>query len=198
MTCMCVCSMQCPCLESVQIYPCMCACACAGSAGRKHPYVMHGCCAARRRYVSAFLSEVIHAHVDRITHFTPSTWLLFESYVLLMAFALYSCAPWRSFTLALDWIWYGATVYLGYRLLLYATLLRRISRELSRERNDPPCAWPQQWLDRILFPIIGPGVTGFAPWGVPSEAVGIRCMQASLLVQFYRVGQFVTDPVRHA
>ena len=38
-------------------------------------------------------------------------------------------------------------------------------------------------------------MTGFVPWGAPSELVGIRCIQACVLVQFYRVGQFLTDPV---
>ena len=56
-------------------------------------------------YVTYFLTEVIHAHVERITQFTPFVWLLVELYVLVMGSSLYACASWRTLTLILDWLW---------------------------------------------------------------------------------------------
>lgn len=78
---------------------------------------------------------------------------------------------------------YGATIYLGWRLLLHGSILRQIERDrLSRHREDGGgflrTGWPHEWIDRLLFFVVGPGVTGFRPWAAPSAPVGCRCIQA--------------------
>ena len=37
-------------------------------------------------------------------------------------------------------------------------------------------------------------MTGFVPCSRPSELIGIRFLQGVLFVQFYRVGEYLTDP----
>ena len=108
------------------------------------------------------------------------------------------CAEYRHLTFALDVLWYAASIYLCYRLLLHAGTLRETARDLERERNRTNTwsarparnGWPAAWVDQILFPLVGPGVTGFVPFSSkPSELVGIRCLQAMLWVHFYRLGE---------
>ena len=64
---------------------------------------------------------------------------------------------------------YGVTVYLSYRLLLHAAILRQIERDRCRGSTMSSATlrtgWPHHFIDRILFFVAGPGVTGFCPWG---------------------------------
>jgi len=151
-------------------------------------------------YVSHFIGDVGHAQLKILVDFTPSTWAIMEAYFLVLGGALFFCACWRSLTLFFDVLWYGATIYLGWRLLLHGSILRQIERDrLSRHREDGGgflrTGWPHEWIDRLLFFVVGPGVTGFRPWAAPSAPVGCRCIQVAVLVQFYRIGAYLTDPV---
>ena len=47
--------------------------------------------------------------------------------------ALFFCAPWRSLTLLADWLWYGTSVYLSYRLIYHNFILRKMERDRWRE-----------------------------------------------------------------
>lgn len=184
--------------------------------------------------MSGFLAETIHTHMAILAEFSNSTWLLILVYVCTTSSSLFLCAQYRHLTLALDVLWYCASAYLCYRLLLHAATLRQTAREQEQERRrthrpsgrPPRPGWPAEWVDWLLFPFIGPGVTGFVPCRPrPSEIVGMRCLQvchlprspilpwpftafshtlcmvysplqAMLWVHFYRLGEYLTDPFR--
>ena len=99
-------------------------------------------------------------------------------------------------------LWYGASGYLAYRLLLHGSELRQIERDREQAQRSPAArddalrtGWPYPAIDRCLFCLVGPGVTGFRPCGEPSQTVGVRCIQVAVLVQLYRLGAYLTDPV---
>ena len=148
---------------------------------------------------------MVHAHMELLAQFSPRTWMLIFFYVATTAFSLFMCIGYNHLTFALDLLWYAASVYLAYRLLLHAATLRQTARELEAERHrthrpsgrPARSGWPLPWVDWLLFPFVGPGVTGFVPFArKPSELVGIRCLQAMLWVHFYRLGEYATDPFR--
>ena len=158
-------------------------------------------------YVSGFLAETIHAHMAILAEFSNNTWLLILLYVCSTSTSLFMCVEYRHLTLALDVLWYGSSAYLCYRLLLHAATLRQTAREQeqqhagrrSQRASGKPSrtGWPAEWVDWLLFPFVGPGVTGFVPCRPrPSELVGMRCLQAMLWVHFYRLGEYLTDPFR--
>ena len=158
-------------------------------------------------YVSGFLAETTHAHLEHMCDLAPHAWMLIMLYVSLTASSLYMCVEYNQLSLLLDLLWYATSLYLGYRLLLHAAILRSTAREIEAERissrrlSAAPRAhgWPAEWIDWILFPIIGPGVTGFVPFrSKPSELVGMRCTQAMLWVNIYRLGEYATDPFRRS
>jgi hypothetical protein len=156
-------------------------------------------------YVSGFLAETMHAHVELLADFSPYTWMLLELYACLTASMMgFMCFEWRTVAIGLDVLWYASSLYLCYRLSLHASELRQTARQLSAERqrtrrpNGPLSArsgWPAIWVDWLLFPIVGPGATGFLPGSrKPSELVGLRCTQAMLWGHLYRLCEFATDP----
>jgi hypothetical protein len=158
-------------------------------------------------YVSGFLAETTHAHLEHMCDFASQTWMLVLLYVSLTAASLYMCVEYNQLSILLDLVWYTGSLYLGYRLLLHAAILRSTAREIEAERisnrrlsgEARAHGWPAEWIDWLLFPIVGPGVTGFVPFrSKPSELVGMRCLQAMLWVNLYRLGEYATDPFRRS
>ena len=157
-------------------------------------------------YVSGFLAETMHAHLEAIAEFSPQAWKLILLYIALTATSLFLCVEYNQLSLLLDFVWYASSLYLCYRLLLHAAILRHTAREIEAERArydhklsgaPAPTGWPAEWVDWILFPLVGPGVTGFVPCrSRPSELVGMRCCQAMLWMHLYRLGEYATDPYR--
>ena len=105
----------------------------------------------------------MHAQLMRLSDYSPSAWLLTELYLGLMAILLYYCTPWRSVTTVLDVLWYTSTAYLSYRIVLHGAILRQISRSRAPAYSSHvlplQTGWPHPWVDRLLFLVIGPGVT---------------------------------------
>jgi hypothetical protein len=84
-------------------------------------------------YVSYYLSQVYHAQLKTLTDFTPSSWAILMVYFGTLGGALFFCAPWRALTLLADWLWYGTSVYLSYRLIYHNFILRKMERDRWRE-----------------------------------------------------------------
>ena len=142
-------------------------------------------------YVSGFVAEAIHAHVRLLVDFTPVTNLLCIGYVGALAIGVGGCTnATLLFTLG-DLLWLLGTLYLSWRILLHSTTLRQGARR-GPVRNP----WPAGWVDRLLFPLVGPGVTGFVPCSAspPSALVAIRFLQAMVWFHTFRVGYYFTEP----
>ena len=162
----------------------------------------------QRLYVSGFLAEMMHAHTELISEFSPHTWFLMELYAAFTAGTLYMCVGYVHLTLFVDVVFYGGSLYILYRLLLHRFLLRQSARDLELETRRPPrprgakarplrTGWPAEWVDWLLFPLVGPGITGFVPMShKPSELVGLRCLQGMLWLHLYRLALYAIDPYR--
>ena len=92
----------------------------------------------QRLYVSGFLAEMMHAHTELISEFSPHTWFLMELYAAFTAGTLYMCVGYVHLTLFVDVVFYGGSLYILYRLLLHRFLLRQSARDLGLETRRPP------------------------------------------------------------
>ena len=80
------------------------------------------------------------------------------------------------------------TIYVAARLALWA----------RRVRKGDSTVWPKEIMDRIFFPVVGPGVLGWYPWTRPNEHQALYCIQAVMLLQLLYIGFSITDPSRGA
>lgn len=141
-------------------------------------------------YVSGYVAESILTHVRLLVDFAPSTWLLVALYFSMLAASLAACAGGFRLQMWTDGLWYVSSIYLAWRVLLHSTTLRQGAGRPWRWTT-----WPAGWLDRLLFPLVGPGVAGWVPFmAQPSGLVSVRCLQAMLWLQLYSLGKIATDP----
>ena len=81
------------------------------------------------------------------------------------------------------------TIYVAARLALWA----------RRVKKGDSTVWPKEIMDRIFFPVVGPGVLGWYPWTPkPNEHQALYCIQAVMLLQLLYIGFSITDPSRGA
>ena len=63
-------------------------------------------------YVSGFLAETMHAHLELVADFSPQTWMLILAYVGLLETSLLLCVEYNQLSLLLDVVWYLGSLYL--------------------------------------------------------------------------------------
>ena len=88
-----------------------------------------------------------------------------------------------------DNVFIFTTIYVAARLALWA----------RRVKKGDSTVWPKEIMDRIFFPVVGPGVLGWYPWTPkPNEHQALYCIQAVMLLQLLYIGFSITDPSRGA
>ena len=138
-------------------------------------------------FFTFFLENTSLHNVDNLVEFPVVTWAILFSWKLLLSLGLtYFCIGWRYVLFVTEVYFYLTTAYLCIRLGFYY--------KLSVGEKEPCSFWPHTWIDRVLSPLIGPGVLGFVPWRKePRECHGLWCIQTMLFFHLQFVAISLTD-----